>query len=214
MVNPQMSLRPIGRAIEPMISLYISQSTWLHKWPAGAKLLALAACSIILLPVGDWRLLLAGCTAASLLYVSLGRAGLRRWLALKALLPLIIGLGVFQALVMTWQDGLLSVFRILFMVMLADLVTATTPMQAMMRAVTPALKPLSVIGLKPDRLALAVALVIRFVPVLFAQWQAQSDAWRARSNRSPRIKLFAPFMSEALKRTDQIAESIAARKAH
>ncbi|WVN42005.1 energy-coupling factor transporter transmembrane component T [beta proteobacterium MWH-UniP1] len=195
-----------------MISLYISQPTWLHKWRAGAKLLMLAACSIAVLPVGDWRVLLAGCAAVSLVYISLGRVGLNRWLALRALLFLILGLGVFQALVMTWQDGLLSVFRILFMVMLADLVTATTPMQDMIRAVMPVLKPLSVLGLKPDRLALAVALVIRFVPVLFAQWQSQSDAWRARSNRSPGIKLFAPFMSEALKRTDQIAESIAARK--
>jgi biotin transport system permease protein len=196
-----------------MVSLYISQSTWLHHWPAGAKLFALAACSMLVLPVGDWRVLFAGCAVASLVYTSLGSSGVRRWLALKTLLPLIIGLGIFQALVMTWQDGLLSVFRILFMVMLADLVTATTPMQAMMRAVMPVLRPLSVIGLKPDRLALAVALVIRFVPVLFAQWQAQSDAWRTRSNRSPRIKLFAPFITEALKRTDQIAESIAARKA-
>jgi biotin transport system permease protein len=113
---------------------------------------------------------------------------------------------------MTWQNGLASVFRILLMVMLADLVTATTPMQSMMRAVMPVLKPLSLVGLKPDRLALSVALVVRFVPVLFAQWQAQRDAWKARSNRSPGIKLFPPFMSEALKRTDQIAESIAARK--
>jgi biotin transport system permease protein len=212
METPPMSSPRIGRATKPMISLYIPQSTWLHKWPAGAKLFALAACSIGLLPVGDWRVLLAACAVASLVYASLGRAGIRRWSALKALLPLIFGLGVFQAVVMTWQDGLVAVFRILFMVMLADMVTATTPMQAMMRAITPVLKPFSMIGLKPDRLALAVALVIRFVPVLFAQWQAQSDAWRARSSRSPRIKLFAPFITEALKRTDQIAESIAARK--
>lgn len=196
-----------------MISLYISQSTWLHKWPAGAKLLILAACSIAVLPVDDWWVLAVGCAVASLIYASLGIAGTRRWLALKALIPLILGLGAFQALAMTWQDGFLSVFRILFMVMFADLVTATTPMQDMMRAVMPVLKPLSVIGVKPDRFALAVALVIRFIPVLLAQWQAQSDAWRARSNRSPGIKLFVPFISEALKRTDQIAESIAARKA-
>lgn len=195
-----------------MISLYISTPTWLHRWPAGAKLLTLAAGSLLALPLSDWRALLVGCGAVSLIYLSLGRAGRHRWFALRALLPLVLGLGVFQAVIMTWQDGLVSVCRILLMVMLADLVTATTPMQAMMRAVMPLLSPLRFIGLRPERLALAVALVIRFIPVLFAQWQSQRDAWMARSNRSPGIKLVVPFMSEALKRTDQIADSIAARK--
>jgi biotin transport system permease protein len=195
-----------------MISLYISQPTWLHKWPAGLKLVALAVCSLLMLPVSDWRFLLASCAMTSLLYLSLGQAGWQRLRALNSLLILVICLGVFQALVATWQAGMVSVFRILLMVMLADLVTATTPMQAMMRALMPVLRPLRILGLKPDRLALAVALVVRFVPVLFAQWQSQRDAWRARSNRSPGLKLLAPFITEALKRTDEIAESIAARK--
>jgi biotin transport system permease protein len=195
-----------------MISLYISSTTWLHRIPAGAKLAGLAIASVLVLPVGDWALLSIACTAAVAVYFSLGAPGVARLWSLRILLPLVLGIGLFQGLVMSWESALVSVFRILFMVMLADLVTASTPMQDMMRVVLPLVAPFKLIGLKPKTLALSVALVIRFIPVLAAQWAAQSDAWRARSGRRPGFKLIIPFISRALARTDQIAESIAARK--
>jgi biotin transport system permease protein len=195
-----------------MISLYISSATWLHKIPAGVKLAVLAIASLLVLPVGDWTLLSFACTAVIAVYFSLGKPGPARLWSLRILLPLVLGIGLFQVLVTGWESALLSIFRILFMVMLADLVTASTPMQDMMRVVLPLFAPLKFIGLKPETLALSVALVIRFIPVLAAQWAAQSDAWRARSGKRPGFKLIIPFISRALARTDQIAESIAARK--
>ncbi len=195
-----------------MISLYISRITWLHRIPAGAKLAGLAIASMIALPVGSWAVLALACAAVISIYLTLGRPGTERLWSLRLLLPLVLGIGLFQALVMSWEAAWLSVFRILFMVMLADLVTASTPMQDMMRVVLPLFAPFRLIGLRPKALALSVALVIRFIPVLAAQWSAQSDAWRARSGRRPGYKLIIPFISRALARTDQIAESIAARK--
>ena len=194
-----------------MISLYISQKTWLHQVPAGTKLLALAAISIVVLPVDDVLFLaLGGCVVAGI-YLSMGRPGTSRFVGLKAMLPLILGLGVFQGLLMSWELAALSVTRLLLMIMLADLVTATTPMQEMMRVILPWLRPLRVIGVDPKKLSLAVALVIRFVPVLLAQWQAQSEAWSARSKKRSGFKLIAPFMNETLRRTDHVAEAIVSR---
>ena len=194
-----------------MISLYISQKTWLHQVPAGTKLLALAAISIVVLPVDDVLFLaLGGCVVAGI-YLSMGRPRTSRFVGLKAMLPLILGLGVFQGLLMSWELAALSVTRLLLMIMLADLVTATTPMQEMMRVILPWLRPLRVIGVDPKKLSLAVALVIRFVPVLLAQWQAQSEAWSARSKKRPGFKLIAPFMNETLRRTDHVAEAIVSR---
>lgn len=195
-----------------MISLYISSRTWLHNIPAGAKLAALAIASLSVLPVANWALLAIACTATTALYCSLGKPGIARLWGLRILLPLVLAIGFFQVLVMSWEAALLSIFRILFMVMLADLVSASTPMQDMMRVVLPLFTPFKLIGLKPKTLALSAALVIRFIPLLAAQWSAQSDAWRARSAKRPGFKLIIPFVSRALARTDQIAESIAARK--
>ena len=194
-----------------MISLYISQKTWLHQVPAGTKLLALAAISIVVLPVGNILFLALGGCLVTLVYLSMGWSGLSRLIGLRAMLPLILGLGIFQGFVISWELAALSVTRLLLMIMLADLVTATTPMQEMMRVILPWLRPLRVIDLDPKKLSLAVTLVIRFVPVLLAQWQAQSEAWSARSKKRSGFKLIAPFMNETLRRTDHVAEAIVSR---
>lgn len=194
-----------------MISLYVSQVTWLHRIPAGIKLMAVAGVSVLVLSVDRWQPLAFVFVATCLLVASLGTAGIERVKSLRSLLPLIMGIGVLHAVVASVDAALLSVLRIMVMVMLADLVTVTTPMQDMMRAIQPLLMPLRGVGISPKRLSLAVALVIRFIPVLIAQWQAQRDAWCSRSDRKPRLQLLVPFISLALRRTDRIAESVAAR---
>lgn len=194
-----------------MISLYMSQITWLHRIPAGIKLVSVAALSILVLSIDRWEPLtfvfLAGCLVAA----SLGGQGILRVWDLRALLPIIVAIGVLQAFVASIDAALLSVLRILSMVLLADLVTMTTSMQAMMRAVLPAFSPLRWVGISPKRLSLAVALMIRFIPLLVAQWQAQRDAWRSRSKRKPGFRLLVPFIAQAMRRTHQVAESVAAR---
>jgi len=91
-------------------------------------------------------------------------------------------------------------------------VTATTPTQAILNCVERLITPLCrYIGRDPRKISLAVALMIRFIPVLVSQWQAQREAWFARSNRKPSLRLLTPFVAQALSRTDQIAESLQAR---
>ena len=195
-----------------MISLYIAQRTWLHQLPAGLKLSALLVASLALLPVSNPWILSAGCIVVIGMYAYLGRAGVERLIGLRSILVIVLGLGLFQGLVMNWHVAWLSVARLIVMIMIADLVSATTPMQDMMRVIRPLLAPCRLIGLNPDRLSLAVALVIRFIPSLLAQWQAQSAAWRARANKTAGVRLLAPFMSLTMSRTDKIAEALIARK--
>ena len=61
-----------------MISLYISQKTWLHRVPAGAKLLALAMFSILVLPIGNVLFLALGDCLVTLVYLSMGWPGLNQ----------------------------------------------------------------------------------------------------------------------------------------
>lgn len=176
------------------------------------KLLGLLACSVIVLATHRWPVLLGGCGLALGLYVSLGSAGKNRLQGLRLVLPLILALGAFQALVMNIDMALASVARVMLMIMLADLVTATTSMQEIMRAIAPVLRPFSWAGFDVSRLSIAVALMIRFIPVLLAQWQAQSESWRARSQRRPWAAIIPPFMAMTLRRADHIADSLAARR--
>ena len=194
-----------------MISLFIAKPTWLHRWPAGLKLALLALASLVMLPVSDWRWLALGCACVPVVYLSFGVPGRQRLLGLRGLGMLILGIGVFQVVIADWQTGLVAVLRICFMVMLADLVSATTPTQSMLRAFLPLLSPLRWFGLDTKKIALAFALMIRLISVLSAQYQRQHSAWTARSPRRPSIRLLIPFLSQALRATDHTSEALEAR---
>lgn len=194
-----------------MISAYLARPTWLHRVPAGAKLIAVAALSLIVLPVNDWRLLALGLVALLTLYATLGREALLRIAGLRPLVPILVGIGLLQVWADSWQAAGAALLRIVLMVLAADLVTMTTTMRALMAAVEPVLRPLRIFGLDPERLALAVALVLRFVPVLLAQWQAREEAWRARTSRRRPLRLVANFVAETLVMADHVSESLDAR---
>lgn len=194
-----------------MISSYLARRTWLHRLPAGAKLLALAGISTALLPVGDWRVLALALAATLALYASAGREALGQVRLMRPLLPLLAIIALLHAVAGTWVDGVSAVLRLAMMVLLANLVTMTTTMQALMDAVAPLLRPLRRFGLDPRKLTLAVALVVRFVPVLLTSWDARCEAWRARTGRRPSWRLLVPFMAETLRLADQVAEALDAR---
>lgn len=190
---------------------YLAMKSPLHRLPAGAKLIGLALVSIVILPVTDPRLLGLALAAVLAAYASLGRRGLARLFNWVPLLPLLLLIGVLQAWAVSVPAAASSVLRILVMVLIADLVTLSTRLEDMMDALGVVLRPLAVLGLDPRRLSLAVALVLRFVPVLAAQWQARTEAWRARSPRRPRLVLLVAFLAGALKSADQVAEALDAR---
>ena len=195
-----------------MISLYISGDSWMHRQPAGAKLLAVLALSITVLATQSLIWLLLMLFGAAGAYNALGKKGRQRLFALRFLLPLILGLGFAQGFIVGWEAALRATLKIFVMIMAADLVTATTPTQAILSCVQRLITPLCRrIGRDPRKISLAVALMIRFIPVLVSQWQAQREAWFARSNRKPSLRLLTPFVAQALSRTDQIAESLQAR---
>lgn len=194
-----------------MISGYLARDSLLHRLPAGLKLAGLAVLTLALVPVTS-PIVLGGALAAVIgVYGALGRDAVRRLAFLRSLMPLFLIIGFVHGLANDWWSAAGAVIRIVLMILLADLVTMTTTMQAMMDALAPVLRPLRVFGLDPRRLALAVALVLRFVPVLLEAWRARGEAWRARTGRRPSLRLVAPFLAEALRMADQVAESLDAR---
>jgi len=193
-----------------MIS-YLARQSWLHDIPAGAKLLALAAASIVVLPVQDWRLLMLALAGCALIYVSLGGEGAARIVRLTRLWPMMALIAFFHLFVGDCQSALANVARLWLMIALADLVTLSTKLTDMMAAITPILSPLKFVGLSVEKIALAVSLVIRFVPLLLENWDRRGEAWRARGGGRLPLRLVAPFLIETLNMADRFAESLAAR---
>lgn len=194
-----------------MIGLYLEQRSPLHLVPAGWKLLGLALASLLLFPLRDPVVLLA-CLAGSLSgYALLGRQGLS---ALRALRPLAMVLAFvlgLHALLGSFETGLLVGLRLATLFLLASLVTLTTRMDEMIDALRPVLRPVAWVGLSERRLALAIALVIRFTPVIVDMGSRLQEAHRARSGRKGHVKLVAPLCLQALNAADHVAEALVAR---
>ncbi|GGF52101.1 ABC transporter permease [Azorhizobium oxalatiphilum] len=199
-----------------MMSGYLPGRSPLHRLPAGVKLAALALASIALLPAKSLPLLVFGLALVLLAYAALGRRALARLTLLRPLAPVLAFMLLLQAWAGGWtpaglMDGIAVTVRVLLMVLLADLVTLSTALEDMMAVLERLLAPLRRFGVSPRKLALAVALVIRFVPVLLAAWRGREEAWRARSTRRPSFSLLPGFLAHTLRLADQVAEALDAR---
>jgi len=194
-----------------VIAGYLARPTWLHRVPTAAKLGLVAMASLALLPVEEPAAMGAALGATLLIYASLGRQALLRLALLKPLLPLLVVIGLLQGWFESWPAAVTATLRILVMILIASLVTLTSTMQAMVEALRPLMRPLRHLGLNPRAPALAIALLIRFVPVLLAAWHEREEAWRARTGRRASLKLIPAFVAETLRMADQIAEALDAR---
>lgn len=194
-----------------MIGGYLSGTSLLHRTPAAVKLVALALLSLLILPLQDPVLLAMALAVVLMAYAGFGRRGLRRIGQWRSLAPLLVLIAVLQAWAASLEVAAVSVLRIAVMVLLADLVTLSTRLQDMMDALAVPLRPLARFGVDPQRLSLAVALVLRFVPVLLESWRGREEAWRARSPRRPGLALVGAFFTGALATADQVAEALDAR---
>lgn len=185
--------------------------TWMHRVAAGIKLAGLALFSMLLLPVDDWRIFAGVLAIVLTIYAGFGRPGFARLELVQPLVPLLVIVGGLQALSGGWHAGAVVSLRLLVMLLLADLVSMTTTMSALMDVLAPVFNLLRPFGVNPRKMALAVALVLRFVPVLLTRWRAREESWKARSRRRVPVRLVAVFLADILQLADHVAESLDAR---
>ena len=89
--------------------------------------------------------------------------------------------------------------------------TLTTRVLDLLDVVERAASPLRLVGVRPDRVALLLALTLRAVPVLAATLDDVRDARRARGlERSPRA-LLVPLVVRTLRHADRLGEALVAR---
>ncbi|MCL2091321.1 MAG: energy-coupling factor transporter transmembrane protein EcfT [Micrococcales bacterium] len=179
--------------------------------PASAKLVTIVALGVL-------------CAVSASGWV-LGSVGLVGTLALVAARPVWRRLGSLVAwwavaLVVTVGLQLLtrdaatattSVLRMVALCLPALAVMASTAPEELLDTVLRAARPLRRVGLRPDTLALTVALTIRFVPELVRQAETLRDAQRARGLRPAVLPVTVPLLVRCLDRSRTLAEAIVAR---
>ena len=195
-----------------MLTLNSPVDTTLHRWAAGPKLAGLCAGTVLLFALTGPEALAAAAAAVALFYLACGRvfagAGLR---LLRPLWPFVLLLAVWHLWSGDLRSGAEVILRMGTAVALANLVTLTTRLSDMLTLLERGLAPLERLGLSAQMLALSVALVIRFVPVMLERAGQITLAWRARSARRPGWRIVVPVALAALDDAEHVAEALRAR---
>lgn len=194
-----------------MGSLYSDQATWLHRVPAGWKLLLLALLVGALLATDRLAPLLAGAGGGLLLLASLGRPGaaarrLLRTVAAGALLVALGHMALGQPVV-----GLAQAARIVGTALPGVALSLSTRPADLLQVLEGVLNPLARIGVPVQRLGLALALMLRFVEQIFFTWQRLDDAHRARTGRPGGWRLLAPLLIQVLQSARRVADALQLR---
>lgn len=193
------------------LGLYRHGTSPMHRLPAAGKLAGLAGLGVAVVlargPVASLALLGLAVAATVVARVPLRSVA-------RSLLPVLVAtalLGGYQ----WWQRGPAVAVEVaadvLTLVVAAGAVTASTPADRMLDVLDRVLRPLRHLGVRPDVVALAVALMLRSVPALLATAHEARDAARARGLERSARALLVPAAVRTVARARATGEALAAR---
>ncbi|MDQ1135529.1 biotin transport system permease protein [Microbacterium sp. SORGH_AS 1204] len=195
-----------------MLSLYRPGGGWLHRMPAGPKLvfLALVAGVLAALP-SSWGSAPVALGAASLLYLASGVGAPELARQTWALRGIIVVTVAGQLLFLGPEAAVANTARVVAALLVAALVPLTTPVAAMLDALERGLEPLGRVGVDPGRVALLWTIALTTIPVLARLAAEVRDAQRARGLRPSLARGAMPFLVLALRHADDLGDALAAR---
>ncbi|MCC7322040.1 MAG: energy-coupling factor transporter transmembrane protein EcfT [Rubellimicrobium sp.] len=150
----------------------------------------------------------------AVLHLSAGRAVARAgWRGLRRFALIAAAIGGWHLWVSGPDMAARVVLQLLIAVAAAGLVTMTTRLEDMIALFQRILAALGLPEALRRRIALAMALAIRFVPVLGQRGAGLIEAWRARSPRRASPRLVLPLAILAIDEAEEVAEALRARSA-
>ena len=200
------------------LALYVPRASPVHRTPAGVKLAALAALGTVVfvlptLPVVAAALggvLVTGLVLARLPVLLLARHA-------RAVLWWLVALFVVQSLVTGVLMGAVTVLRLLALVLAAAVVTATTRVTEMVAVVERVCAPLRLVGVRPARIGLVLAMALRFIPLLAERGDRIREAQAARGGSVRGMgglrTMVVPLLVQVLQLAHTVSEALDARGA-
>lgn len=183
--------------------------------PPGGKLLALCILSLITFYSSNLWFLAALSLAAPLLFLLCGFSLRDLWRQLRLFAVFSLCLSIFQLFNSTAAMAAADGLRLFGLTASAVFISAVTAGSALLRALERCLKIFAPLGLNPRQTALALALVLRFLPLLQQTYAELRQAQKARDSAKLRLRGQTQLLSLTLMRLieaqENIAEAIAAR---
>ncbi|MBE7323408.1 energy-coupling factor transporter transmembrane protein EcfT [Nocardioides sp. Y6] len=194
-----------------LLGSYVPGRSWLHRLPAGAKMLALMLLSTALVLLRGPSPGLVGVAVATVL---LGVAGVsvgRTWRALRGLLLAVVLISAWNLLQGNYARAAEQAGDLVAMVLLATVLTSSTRVDDLVAVIVRCLEPFRRFGASPEKVALAFSLVLRTVPILLTLARETREAARARGlERSPRAWL-TPFVIRSVAHARDTGDALHAR---
>lgn len=194
-----------------MLTLTSPVETWAHRLPAGAKLAALCLWTALLFQLTLAPLALAALATLAVILTGGPAFALTSLKALRPLWPFVLIVALWHLWLDDPRGGASIVLRLIAAVAAANFVTMTTRLTEMMAVIGWLARPLRPLGLEPRTLALATALLIRFLPVMLQRLETIREAFRARSARRGGWRVLVPVLLAALDDAEAVSEALRAR---
>ena len=194
------------------LGLHQPGGSWLHRAPAGTKLVGLVVFAVAVFALGRWlpALGLLG-VAVVLIYVSTGLGLGTLWRQVRPLWVFVVFLVVMQVIARAWHNAVAVPAALVLLVSVAALVTLTTPTTDLVDTVVRAASPLRRVGVRPDRVGLAVLLGLRCVPLVASLAARTREAQIARGGTFDLRAFTVPLLVSALRSADALGEALVAR---
>ena len=195
-----------------LLALVSPIDTPYHRLPAGLKFGALSLATVVLFVLHSLAGQLVALCGVMGLYLLVSPDFLGQGVrALRPLWVFLLIVGGWHALLGEPEEGAIVCLRLLSAVALANLVTMTTRLDDAIDLVMLLLSPMRRLGVQTGQIAFAIALVIRFVPVMLNNARRLLESWRARSARRPGWQVIVPIFLVAFDDATRVAEAIRAR---
>ena len=200
------------------LALYFPRATVVHRAPPGLKLLALTLTGVLVfavptLPVAAGALVAVLAVGLFVAQLPLGLFGRQA----RTLVWWLVALMALHLVTTDPETGAVAVLRLLALVLAAAVVTATTRVTEMVSVVEWLCAPLRLVGIRPARVGLVIAMALRFVPVLAERADAIREAQAARGGRVRGLRATAtmvvPLLVSVLRMADTVGEALDARGA-
>jgi biotin transport system permease protein len=196
------------------LALYSPGPSVLHRTPAGLKLAALAALSVLLFAVPELPVTATALAVVVVLALAGARLTPRQLLAqLRPVWLWLAGLLVFHLVVTDLATGALAVLRLAALVLAAAVVTATSKVAELVRVIEWLCAPLRLVGVRPARIGLAIAMTLRFIPLVAERAERIREAQAARGATRPLFLSLVPLLVQVLQLAHTTAEALDARGA-
>ena len=194
-----------------LFRLYVPGDTWLHRLGVGWKYLLLLALTVpVLLFALPWPSLAV--LAVSALLLASTRVDARLAFALPSALWILLAVLAGYQLALGRPDLAVVVSANLVTAIYASrLLTLTTPGPVLIDALVAALRPFRRLGVNPEQVGLAIAIMVRSVPMLLDTVAQVRQAARARGRDRNLFALVTPVVVRAVGQAQATGAALAAR---